>query len=466
MPGLRRYGALDDEERSQRPASIRPLSFEELTTPGPQFRDTSGVVPIESVRTGDTQVLAARGVRTDANHAIDLDVLADFPSVTSVVATTLVRAARPLPTITDLLLFSGAPLPDAETIGNLPCLSRLWLTWCRGRPFDLGALPSNLQALGIASHLVAAPKTGDRFALLQRFEHLRHLTLRYCLPKESVRSIAALTRLVTLDCDAPAGWGQLRYCAALEDVTAIQPRMANLRPLRTWTRLKRLALVSGAGLRSLDGLESFGRLERLRLVLVRGQKLSPIAHLPRLEDVSVNSFGHPVPLDVFTTLPSLSFLTIETPGDPADVVRFATLQPLASIRNLKTLTLRGVETSGGFEQEIDELRRLRPDIDIRAFRGPGPPAGERVGIVLVRPPAGRSSDWWIRENLASHLSVATNHEAEARVRRAIAAADPALAARLTYDTEADAVCIYGAEADLREIAGIVTRLASASAHLT
>jgi hypothetical protein len=52
----------------------------------------------------------------------------------------------------------------------------------------------------------------------------------------------------------------LRCCAALERLSAIRPRVANLRSLRIWTRLRTLGLMN-AGVGSLDGLEALTALE-------------------------------------------------------------------------------------------------------------------------------------------------------------------------------------------------------------
>jgi len=56
-----RYDKLDDAERRQRPTSVRPLTFDDVATPGPTFRNTRHLVPIETVQHGDEQVFAARG---------------------------------------------------------------------------------------------------------------------------------------------------------------------------------------------------------------------------------------------------------------------------------------------------------------------------------------------------------------------------------------------------------------------
>src|SRR5215471_8453610 len=99
--GIRRYGVLSDIERHERPLAVLRLTFDELAEPGPAFRDTSAIVPIESVRSGDLQVLAARGLRVTEERTIDLDVLADYPTVASVVASTLVQATRTLPHVSE-----------------------------------------------------------------------------------------------------------------------------------------------------------------------------------------------------------------------------------------------------------------------------------------------------------------------------------------------------------------------------
>lgn len=477
--GLRRYGVLEDAERGVRPETVHRLTFEDVSAPGPAFRDTSGIVPIESVRDGDAQVLAARSPRSLPERLIDLDALRGYPSVTSVVATTSVQARQERPQITDLLLFGGTPLPDADTFRSLPRLQRVWLTWAQGKPFDLASLPSSLHALGVARHHLRPAEGSDRFTALQRFNDLRQLTLRYCVPKDSVHSIGILVRLVELDCDAPSGWARLRTCTALERVSAIQPRMSNLRSLRTWTRLRDLALAAGAGLRSLEGMDGFSALERLRLVLVRDHDLSPIRRLPRLADVSITMFGQQLALDAFATLPSLRSLAIESAGgDASDAVRVDTLQPLATARTLEALTLQGVVVgdrelafvtelpalkrlvlSGDFGDAVAELRRVRPDIDVTWRLGAAPPKGERVGFVLVRPPVDRGSTWWIRENLTRHLAVETNYDAERMVKQALEHEDPELAGRVTFDTEADAVCIYASELDARAAASVITGLA-------
>jgi len=283
----RRFDVIDDADRLHRPAVVRRLTYEELALPGPAFRDTRHLVPIESVRAGDEQVFAARGRRGPGEPVLDLDLLADYPSVRSVVASTTVRARRPLPQVDELLLFGQTMVPDSGTLGSLPGLERLWAGWAPGGRLDVAALPEGLRALGVCRHnLAAGSEAAPRFAELTRFTGLRHLALNDCWPRDSVAPLAGLPALVRLRADAPSGWSALRACTALEDVSAIGPRIANLRALRAWTRLRTLTLTGGA-VRELAGVEAFAALERVRLVMLTVTDLAPLAGLPRLADVEL-----------------------------------------------------------------------------------------------------------------------------------------------------------------------------------
>src|SRR5438094_4249652 len=112
---------------------------------------------------------------------------------------------------------------------------------------------------------------------------------------------------------------------------------------------------------------------------------------------------------------------------------------------------------------VAALRRARPDIDV-TWHGDGAPPGERVGAEFLRPPLDGMPRWWIREDLTALFGVSTNAAAEARLRAALASEDRALLARLSFDTEADAVHVDGErEDDLRAVARAIGRLARAGA---
>ena len=455
-----RYDKLDDAERRQRPTTVRPLTFDDLATPGPTFRNTRHLVPIESVQPADEQVFAARGARF-GEPVIDLDPLSDNPTVRSIVTSTTVRARTSLPRISELLLFGYTPLPDAETLRNLPSLVRLWAGWAPGKPaLALDALPEGLEALGLCRHSLGWGKSASpRFAELTRLSNLRALALNDCWPQDTIAPLAGLTQLVRLRADAPRGWSALSACTALEDVTVIRPRLANLRSLKTWTHLRRLTLT-GSGVRSLAGIEAFTRLEELRLVMLTVDDLSPLTGLPCLADIALTGLSRAHDLTPLGTLPSLRRLVISRAGgEYRDIVHVDSLRPLAGSRALEELTLnatvvdegdlsplveltslRAVRLFGDVGESVAGLRHARPDIDV-TWSSAGAAPGVRVGVVFLRPPTRQIPSWWIREDLTELLHVPTNADAEKRIQAVLAAEAPEVLGRLTLDTEGDAVYV-------------------------
>src|SRR4029077_14341674 len=90
-------------------------------------RTQLGIVPIEAVQAGDTQVFAAREDRK-YNSAADKpqDALAAFPSVRSVVTSTCVKARSPLRNLAELLFVGSGLMPDTLRIENLIGLESLY----------------------------------------------------------------------------------------------------------------------------------------------------------------------------------------------------------------------------------------------------------------------------------------------------------------------------------------------------
>jgi hypothetical protein len=457
----RRFDRLSDVERRERPRDIRALTFDDVARPGPTFRDTSRLVPIESVQAGDRQVFAARGDRFGV-PLIDLDGLAAHPTVESIVASTEVRARTPLPHIRELLLFGMTVVPDAETLANFPCLERLWAAWApRDRKLSVSSIPNALQRLGVCRHILAdGDAARPRFSELTRFSALKHLTLKHCWPKDSIAPVAALAELTELWSDAPLGWAALRPCAALERVSAIRPRVTNLRSLRSWERLRTLLLMN-PGVGSLDGLEAFTALESLRLVLLNIDSLTPVRGLPRLRQVELEGLNRLRDISPLGALPSLRVLHIARVGaEYQSVVHIDSVRPLAAATTLEEVALDGVIVDdrdltplaglpalrrvslfGDVELSVDTLRRLRRDLDVK-WRPMEAPPGERMGTVFLRHPTAQLPRWWIREDLTNLFGVQTNAEAEARLRRALmATGDATLLSRVNFDTEADAVSV-------------------------
>src|SRR5690348_846180 len=131
--------------RLERPAAIRRYTFEDFVhglqikkAPGAQ----TGIVPLEAVSAGDAQVLAAQDLKAGP-AVMELDALAGFPSVESVVASSGVTAARELPNVRELLLCSSAAPPGPATVSRLTGLEALYCLRTPGRGrLDLDSLPA------------------------------------------------------------------------------------------------------------------------------------------------------------------------------------------------------------------------------------------------------------------------------------------------------------------------------------
>lgn len=466
---------LEEAER-RRPPDVHRVVFDDLVEPGPRSRiEARSLIPIESVRPGDEQVLAARLPRRIGEPVIDLDPLAALPSVRSVVASTTVRVRRALPHVEELLLLNRTFVPDARTLQSLPGLLRFWAGWAPSdRRLDPGALSVSLKELGV-SRAVLASGPGE----LGGLGGLNRLSLTGCLPRDSLQPLAGLSGLKWLHADAPGGWAALGGLTALEEVFAVKPRLTHLRALRSWTRLRRLTLT-GSGVRGLAGLEAFTALERLRLVMMGIGDLSPLAGLSRLAEIELTGLGRARDLGPLGTLPSLRRLLIERAGiEDRDIVHVDSLRPLAGARALEEIRLRAtivddgdlsplidlpslrrVEVFGDLGSAVAALRRARPDVEVIWREGGKPSPGVQAGPVFLHPADEKIPVWWMREDLTGLLRRPTNADAEERLRAALKAEDSPLLERLRFDTEGDAVTIEArSEDDLRAVAHLIERLA-------
>lgn len=474
---LNRYGMLDDSERRVRPAEARRVSFEALFQGSVNF---TGLVPIESVRAGDEQVLAARGRGHLELPAIDIGTLADFPTVRSLVASTPVETAVPLIQVEELLTHAvQCRVPTAGTFANLPGLKKLSIGTALGvRALPIDLLPKGLEALRTCRHVLprGLEQRADMGTLL-RFERVRQLAVTNCWPSDTVAPLAGLTELTRLRCDAPGGWAKLKSCEKLEEVAAVTARMANLRAWRSWTNLKSLVLT-GKGVGSLEGIEAFRRLRRLELVMMTITSLDPLRDLPDLEEVEVRGTQTVTNLSALGALPKLKRLTVNWSGGGfRDIVHVDSIRPLAKAGALEELTLEGtiiddgdlsplaglpglrrLRVYGELGPAVAALRRARPDIDV-LWREPPKPSGERVGLVHVQPPVAGSADWWIADDLTQLLHVSTNYAAESKIKTALKQEEPNLLIRLRFDTEAEAIVILAeSKPDICAVAQLIGRL--------
>jgi len=469
-----------DEAGRRRPESSERITFDDLAAPVPAGRVDGGrLIPIESVQPGDEQVFAARLPPGSGETVIDLDRLAEFPSVRSVVASATVRAGRPLPHIEELLLFNRTPVPDAKTLQSLSGLVRFWAGRALfNRRLAVEALPGRaLRELGVNRVLLPGGS-----AELSGLVELRHLVLHHCMPKDSLQPLAGLTQLTRLRADAPGGWSALASCTALEEVYAIRPRLSNLKAFRAWTRLRSLALT-GAGVRGLEGMEAFTALERLKLIALKIGDLLPLASLSRLAELELSGLESLKDLSPLAGLTSLRQLVIaRVGGEPRDIVHVDSLRPIAGARALEEVSLVGavvddgdlsplidlpalrrVRVFGDLGAAVAVFRRARPDVVVIWGGGAKPSPGVPAGPVFLHPADERIPVWWMREDLTGLLQVPTNADAEDRLRAVLKAEDSKLLERLRFDTEGDAVVVESDhEEDLRALARTIEELARAT----
>ncbi len=466
--------------RQQRPAAVVRYRFEDFeaasrghirrlprTLPIP-------IVPIEAVAAGDVQVIAARDPARFGEPVIDAGVLADFPSVESVVASTRLACSRGVPNVRELLFTYGTPAPDAASLRQFPALSALHLRWgAGGHRLDLESIdPEPMRKLALNRWFV------KDLAPLARMTKLRQLHLE--LFRESLEPVAAMRDLEYLYVRGPAkGWAALRDCTGLEEAHLIDVQIANLRRWNAWPGLRRLTL-SGRGVKSLAGLEASQNLEELTLLNLDMSDLSSLRELRHLKSLQLRMTDS-VDLDSVAAIPGLRTFVIDSSRRDGAFVRLPGLHPLRRSSDLEEIVLRETIVEDGdllpladltelkrvrlgsmVGADVDKLRGARPDLQIDYT----PPdtrfdaLKERVGRITIQKPGAGLEQWSIFEDLASLLGVSTNYDAESRLRREVRKKDPDLARRLEWDTEAGAVGCYGHnEADIRAVAEMVNNLA-------
>ena len=473
-------------ERSQRPQSVFLYTFDHFADglwllrkdlPDPRVLS---MVPIEAVAPGDKQVLAAQELAgKTGTPVIDLDRLADFPSVESVVASTLVQAGRDLPHVRELLMCGHAPLPEAATLRHLTGIEGLWASnFHSTAALDLENLPAGqMRKLAVNRWFTKslAPLAG-----MTNLEKLRLDVFR-----DALDPVAKMPKLQYLHVKGPAkGWAKLRECTLLEKASFIDVQIANLRRWNTWSRLRSFTL-SGRGVKSLEGLEGLVQLEELTLLNLRTDDLTPLRELAGLTKLTLRLPARGVDLESVGAMHGLRSLEIDDASDSA-MMRVPSVRALAGLTELEELTLF-VEVEDGDLRPLAGLPKLRKvrlastiGGDVEALRAARPEMGvdytpldpkweklqERVGAITIQKPGEGLTQWSIFESLAERLNLATNYAAESKIKKEVKRRDPALAKRLDWDTEAGNVGIYAdAEADIRATAEIVNDLLrSAESH--
>jgi hypothetical protein len=461
--------------RLERPTTPFRYVFEHFLEPAFLVRSTSPVIPIEAVRGGDSQVVAARelGAVPYPGLTIDLDPLADVSSVESVVAAARVRASRPLPHIRELLLIASPPFPDAATLRNLTGLESLYAIHGVGK-LDLDALPAPQMRKFAFDRWEST-----NIQALERMTGLEQLSAK--LFRDPLDPVGRMANLKYLRIWGPAkGWAKLAGCTLLEEAHLIDVDIANLQRWKPWTRL-RVLTISGRGVKSLSGLENLRNVETLTLLNTRTGELTPLRELPRLASLTLRMPAAGLDLESIAHIPTLRSLVIDdSSNSEADIFRIPTLKPIEKAAVLEDILLRCTVEDGDLTPlarlpqlrkvklasyigaDVEAVRAARPNIEID-YTPPDPKRAqlkERVGRITIQRPGEGLMEWSIFESLAELLNVSTNYAAESLIKREVKKRNPELTKRLHWDTEGGAVGISAdAEADIRSVAEIINQIA-------
>jgi hypothetical protein len=469
--------------RMERPRNIFRITFDSVLERRVRPRQIAQrvaaehtIVPIEAVRAGDVQVLAAGEPKNPGVPIIDLNVLADFPSVESVVASTRVRASRDLPQIKQLLLSSSVTLPDSATVKHLTGLESVFAFPAAGTgKLDLASLPAERMR-----NLAFSRWFATNLSALEKMAGMRRLSAN--LFRDALDGVARMSELRFLQVLGPAkGWAKLRECGQLEEAHLIDVQIANLRRWNTWKRL-RVLVLSGRGVKSIDGLEDCENLEELTLLDMNMTELAPLRDLRRLRSLALRMVAKGADLKSVARIPNLRALTIEHAA-VGDVLHLPTLKELEEAKELEEIrimhatvddgdllalaglpNLREVTLGSDIGGDVEALRAARPELKVN-YTQPNPKfeaLKEKVGGVTFRRPGEGLRQWSIFQSFAGAIGSHTNYSAEARIKAEIKKRDAGLAKRLDWDTEADAVGIYAeAEADIRAAAAAINSLLEA-----
>ena len=460
------------EARLRRPAVISPLSFDDLLQRRRNPHEPYQIVPIETVQPGDTQVFAAREERKYHSPLISLDELANFPSVRSVVASTSLELHCPLPQISELLFVETPLMPDSAAMDNLSGLESLYAA---GAHSNVRVVLDRLA--GELMRQLSIPRWAVQdLDNVRKLTGLRELALEL-YPADSVEPISALRELTYLRVSSGKGWASLRECVNLEEAHLIDVKIANLRRWGTWKRLRHLVLT-GAGMKSLAGIEQLQNLEILNLIMVGCKELEPLGSLPRLTDLTLRYVAASRNLNALSGLKSLLRLRIDqSVGSRRDIVTVESLRPLSDLVNLQEVALLGtaivdadlapliglpnlrkVVLGRHIEADVEKLKAARPDVQIE-YHAPSAETAEdveRVGEITIHRPAGEMKQWFIYEDLTGDLGVETNYAAEQLFKRTLKKVAPELLRRIDFDSEGEGVSILAeGEADIRAVAQII-----------
>jgi hypothetical protein len=481
---------LAEGEAARRPTEPRRLSFDQVyprnfgfyTAPFARF-----IVPLELVQAGDVQVVVYSRVGVHPMKPVSIDNLVNFPSVTSIVADQIVRARRLLPHIRELFVLNHLGTVDQETLVNLPGLESLSLGPGFGtqvvaledtETYDWEADRLDLTVLVGMPHL-----RNLRFHALavQSLEPLQHLHQLEFLRIEGFPRLArgdllaGLTQLRGLGVEYMKGLRHLKGLINLEKVELYDLSLSSLKAFKGWKKVRYL-LLTGRGVRSLEGIEELSSLEELFLGRTSISDLAPLAHVDSLRSLTLVLPDRVSDFSPLGRLKNLRELTINM-GSETSAGHLVNASFVGSLENLERLEITGTVIDDQSQEQILNLPKLqrvtllvkssaqavhlthlKPGCEAEFIPVvPEPDLAFQVGPLVVRKIDNFKDTFWsIFQDLSDVLGVEDNFTASKRIQRAIQKQDAKLLARLVFDPDADFVSIQAStEEDIRAAAAII-----------
>ena len=291
------------------------------------------------------------------------------------------------------------------------------------------------------------------------------------------RTIAGLTQLrwLRLQSWKPlSGVDALSRLDHLEELDVQRFTRFNFKAFARCSQLRTLSLGTSV---DLTGIEALPTLTSLSIGGRRAGTLAPLKLLPRLANLGLSP-GHPPPdLEVIGELTNLRSLSLyigsaSSPFTLQSVALFSKLKrleglqclafledrdltPLAALENLKYLCLWGTFP----EAKVRWLRERLPDCKIDVTTGTTPALALETKFGPLSAIQDEDGRWTVFQDLRLILDYESNHEAEDAVRAQLARSNPRLLKRVTFDSEADAFCVYAdCDADIQGVADAIDAL--------
>jgi hypothetical protein len=383
---------------------------------------------------------------------------------------------RPHPNIEGLIAFRPV---SAQAIAMMPGLRFLKLHRSIFQPEPAvcpgvhAALPPTLEEIWAEDLDLPA---------LRRLPKLR--LLQTTLPSGQAAQCRSIAALAALRCVRLQSWKPLSGLDALgglEHLEELEVQRFSRFNFKSFAGCRQLRSLSLGMSTDLAGIEALPALESLALGGRRAMTLAPLKQLPRLEILDLSPGRAPADLQVIgelTNLRSLALLigsassphTLDSAALFAGLKRLEGLQclalledrnltPLAGLRDLKYLCFWGAFP----EQCVRWLQAQLPDCEIdltTTSPPPSPPRETKFGpLSAIRDEDGR---WTVFQDLRLILlDHETNHDAEDAVITHLATSNPHVLQRVTFDSEADAFCIYADSGDdIQRVADAVEALAT------